>query len=85
MKNVIDGVPYHKTTINLPKSMYEDMKRESKVLGINFNALVLIKLNKLKEQDHALDSLTIIANALTKNMKQEEYDKLFKGYTNKDK
>lgn len=79
MKNEIDGVPYHKTTVNLPLSLYEELKSEAKVLGINFNALLLIKLDKLKEQKNALDTLSEILQL----MKKEEYDKLFKGHTNK--
>ena len=72
---------YHKTTINLPIELYEDMKRECKVLGINFNALLLIKLNKLKEQDSALDSLSTIANALNESMKKQEIDRIFQNAT----
>ena len=72
---------YHKTTIKLPIELYEDMKRECKVLGINFNALLLIKLNKLKEQDSALDSLSTIANALNESMKKQEIDRIFQNAT----
>lgn len=81
MKNEINGVPYHKTTINLPLSLYEEMKREASVLGINFNALLLIKLDKLKEQKNALDTLSEILQL----MKKEEYEKLFEGHTLKQK
>ena len=81
MINEIDGVPYHKTTVNLPFALYEEMKSEAKVLGINFNALLLIKLNKLKEQKTALDTLSEILSY----MKKEDYDNLLKGVTYKNK
>lgn len=81
MINEINGVPYHKTTINIPLSMYEEMKREASVLGINFNALILIKLDKLKEQKTALDTLSEILSLMHK----EDYEKLLKGATIKSK
>lgn len=81
MYNEIDGVPYHKTTINIPLDTYEEMKREAKVLGVNFNAILLMKLNKLKEQKTALDTLSEILSI----MKKEEYEKLFEGHTIKNK
>lgn len=73
----IDGVPFHKTTINVPLDLYQEMKSEAKALGINFNALLLIKLNKLKEQDNALDSLKVISDAITNNLKKQEIDRIF--------
>ena len=84
MYNEVDGVPYHKTKINVPLDLFLEMKRDAKVLGINFNALLLIKLNKLKEQDNALDSLKIISEAITSNMNKKQLDKIFEGHTKKD-
>lgn len=48
----------HKTTINIPIDLYNELKRESTVLGINFNALLLIKIQEYQKQQEALKMLT---------------------------
>lgn len=57
----MNKLPYHKTSINIPNELYDEMKRESKVLGINFNALLLIKLNYYKQQQ---DNLKLLEKAI---------------------
>ena len=47
----------HKTTINVPIDLYNELKREARVLGINFNALLLIKLQEIQKQKATLDLL----------------------------
>lgn len=65
-----DGMLYHKTTINLPKEVYDDLARQAKVLGVNFNAMLLMTLNQIKEQKDALDILNKVIDTINY---QEKY------------
>lgn len=49
-----------KTSINIPIETYEELARESRVLGINLSALILVKLNQLKQQQDATKILSDI-------------------------
>lgn len=49
-----------KTSINIPIETYEELSRESRVLGINLSALILVKLNQLKQQQDATKILSDI-------------------------
>lgn len=53
-----------KTTINLPNSIYETIKKEADKLGINFNAMIIIKLNKIIEQEQQIIMLKDTVNLL---------------------
>lgn len=57
----MEEIQTHKTTINVPLDLYNDLKREARVLGINFNALLLIKLQEMQKQK---DTLKLLQKAL---------------------
>lgn len=58
-----------KTTINLPIKLYEEIKKKADTIGINFNAMILIELNKILEQEKQIELLNKTVNMLEKESK----------------
>ena len=56
----------HKTSINIPIDLFNELKKESKLLGINFNALILIKIQEYQKQNQALKLLDRALNEIEK-------------------
>ena len=54
----------HKTTINIPIDLFSKLKEESKVLGINLNSLILIKIQELEKQNYSFELLTRALNEI---------------------
>ena len=54
----------HKTSINIPIDLFNELKRESKILGINLNALILIKIQEYQNQNNALKLLDRALNEI---------------------
>lgn len=54
----------HKTSINIPIDLFTKLKEESKVLGINLNALILIKIQELERQNNSLKLLNRALNEI---------------------
>jgi hypothetical protein len=54
----------HKTSINIPIDLFSKLKEESKVLGINLNALILIKIQELEKQNDAFKLLNRVLNEI---------------------
>ena len=54
----------HKTSINIPIGLFSKLKEESKVLGINVNALILIKIQELERQNYSLELLNRVLNEI---------------------
>lgn len=52
-----DSSSYKKITMNLPMNLYNELKKESHKLGVNLTALVIMKLNQLKEQQNTIEIL----------------------------
>lgn len=47
----------HKTTINIPNDVWIELSKEAKVLGVPISAIILFKLNQLKDQKKDKDLL----------------------------
>lgn len=54
----------HKTSINIPIDLFSKLKEESKALGINLNALILIKIQELEKQNYSLEILNRVLNEI---------------------
>lgn len=54
----------HKTSINIPIDLFIKLKEESKILGINLNALILIKIQELERQNNSLKLLNRALNEI---------------------
>ena len=54
----------HKTSINIPIDLFIKLKEESKVLGINLNALILIKIQELEKQNYSFELLNRALNQI---------------------
>ena len=65
MKNNNSNETY-KTSINIPIDLFNELKKESKLLGINFNALILIKIQEYQKQNQALKLLDRALNEIEK-------------------
>lgn len=52
----------HKTTINIPNEVWIELSNEAKVLGVSISAIILFKLNQLKEQKKDKDLLYNLIN-----------------------
>lgn len=63
MKDIVSNET-HKTSINIPIDLFNELKRESKVLGINLNALILIKIQEYQKQNNALKLLDRALNEI---------------------
>lgn len=54
----------HKTSINIPFNLFSKLKEESKFLGINVNALILIKIQEFERQNYTLELLNRVLNEI---------------------
>lgn len=52
----------HKTTINIPNEVWIELSKEAKVLGVPISAIILFKLNQLKDQKKDKDLLCNLIN-----------------------
>lgn len=60
-----------KTTINLPIKLYEEIKKKGDNIGINFNAMIIIELNKILEQEKQIELLNKTVNMLEQKESKE--------------
>lgn len=60
----MNEIQTHKTSINIPIDLFSKLKEESKVLGINLNALILIKIQELEKQNYSLELLNRALNEI---------------------
>lgn len=54
----------HKTSINIPIDLFIKLKKESKFLGINLNALILIKIQEVERQNYSFELLNRLLNEI---------------------
>lgn len=52
----------HKTTINIPNDVWIELSKEAKALGVPISAIILFKLNQLKDQKKDKDLLYSLIN-----------------------
>lgn len=52
----------HKTTINIPNDVWIELSKEAKRLGVPISAIILFKLNQLKDQKKDKDLLYSLIN-----------------------
>ena len=52
----------HKTTINIPNEVWIELSKEAKALGVPISAIILFKLNQLKDQKKDKDLLYNLIN-----------------------
>ena len=52
----------HKTTINIPNDVWIELSKEAKRLGVPISAIILFKLNQLKDQKKDKDLLYNLIN-----------------------
>lgn len=52
----------HKTTINIPNDVWIELSKEAKSLGVPISAIILFKLNQLKDQKKDKDLLYSLIN-----------------------
>ena len=52
----------HKTTINIPNEVWIELSNEAKMLGVPISAIILFKLNQLKDQKKDKDLLYNLFN-----------------------
>lgn len=52
----------HKTTINIPNEVWVELSKEAKRLGVPISAIILFKLNQLKDQKKDKDLLYNLIN-----------------------
>ena len=52
----------HKTTINIPNEVWIELSNEAKMLGVPISAIILFKLNQLKDQKKDKDLLYNLIN-----------------------
>ena len=60
----MNEIQTHKTSINIPIDLFSKLKEESKVLGINLNSLILIKIQELEKQNYSLELLNRALNEI---------------------
>lgn len=53
--------------MNIPIELYNDLKKESDLLGVNITALILFKLKQLQEQYKLIDAFPALLEEIKKN------------------